>query len=615
MNENLTLRILDYLKQKTNYAVIVTGKYGIGKTYYLENLLFPEIKKIKKDLGSEEKYKTIKISLFGVSSIEEIEKLIFFEAYPILKKKGIQIFGGLLKGAAKFVSIDVDEVFKDSGLTPSEINNYENFVICFDDIDRKSTDLNLSEVYGFINNLVENKSAKVILVANEDTLRKEMNVNDIDTYSILREKVIGVSFPFKQDNLSVINNLIESYKSNTEYFDFLKSQAAYIINLVSIKDDNLRNVIFFLEHFKNVFSKSLKIINQNENLKKIKNDILIDVLKFTLPIAFEYKLGKLDDKNLNLLIDYFSNKRINWSLFGESSADHRRDYIDEFADQYNNDQYKIRFFQSILEYIIGNSILEDVKLLNDFQEIYKSESENFTEKELIYSKLRYWDCVNLLPNDYKKATKNLIKLIDDNKLFLNEYATAFHYITRFDNPLNLKIENVKKKIINKIKSGKYQYVKHLDFHLSIDPSEKYKDDIKEVIEACIERNRQIARQDELDKLEDIFNDFEKDFDEFIEKSQNINNEFIFKPFFASFKFKRFWNVIGKFKNKQLIELGFLIEYRYRASIYPDLKAERLFLISLKEKLEKKVESNKSNKLDISTYKFVINKIESVLPNF
>ncbi|KQK25040.1 hypothetical protein AR438_12970 [Chryseobacterium aquaticum] len=615
MNENLTLRILDYLEQKTNYAVIVTGKYGIGKTYYLENLLFPEIRKIKKHPGNEEKYKTIKISLFGVTSIDEIEKLIFFEAYPILKKKGVQIFGGLLKGAAKFVSIDVEEFFKDSGLTPSEINNYENFVICFDDIDRKSTDLNLSEVYGFINNLVENKSAKVILIANEDTLRKEMNVNDIDNYSILREKVIGVSFSFKPDNLSVINNLIESYQSDAEYFDFLKSQSSYIINLVSIKDDNLRNVIFFLEHFKNVFSQSLKIINQNENLKKIKIDVLTDVLKFTLPIAFEYKLGKLDDKNLNLLIDYFTNKRINWSLFGENTTNHKSDYIDEFAEQYNDEQYRLRFFESILEYVIGNSILEDIKLLNEFQEIYKSESENFSEKELIYSKLRYWDCVDLSSNDYKKTTKNLIRLIDNNKLFLNEYATAFHYITRFDNPLNLKIENIKKKIISKIKSGKYQYVKHLDFHLSIGPSEKYKDDIKEIINASIEKNHEIAKQNELDKLEDIFKSFEEDFDEFIENSQNINNEFVFKPFFAGFNFKKLWKVIGKLKNKQLIELGFLIEYRYRVSIYPDIKIERAFLISLKEKLEKKVEVNKSNKLDISTYKFVINKIESVLPNF
>lgn len=615
MNENLTLRILEYLNQKTNYAVIITGKYGIGKTYYLENLLFPEIRKIIIEKTKKEKFKTIKISLFGVSTIEEIEKLIFFEAYPILKNKGVQIFSGILKGAAKYVSVDLEEVLKDSGLTPSEINEYENFVICFDDIDRKSPHLDLSEVYGFINNLVENKSAKVILIANEDTLRKEVNKDKIDNYSILREKVIGVSFPFIPDNESVINSLIENYKSDKEYFDFLKSQTKFIIDLVSIKDDNLRNVIFFLEHFKKVFKQSLKIINENENLKKIKTEVLIDILRFTLPVSFEYKLGKLTDQNLDLLFNYFSNKRIDWSLLGQTNKEHTKDYVDEFVGQYNNEQTRLKFFQSILEYVIGKNILEDAKLLSEFKEIYKIESPSFSEKELIYSKLRYWQCVNLSAKEYRTITKKLNGLIDENKLFLNEYATAFHYLTRFDNPLNLNVEKLQKKIISKIKSGKYPYVKHLDFHLYIDPTEKYKDDIKKIIEACLEKNNAIAKENELAKLEKMFERFEQNFDEFIEDSQNVNNEFIFKPFFAGFKFKKLWKVISKLRNAQLIELGFLIEHRFRSSIYPDLKTEKQFLVALKEKLEKKRNSKNVNKLDVATYDFVIKKIESVLPNF
>lgn len=312
MNETLTQRILDYLNQKTNYAVIISGKYGIGKTFYLENTLFPEIKKILNNDTKKEQYKTIKISLFGVSSIDDIEKLIFFEAYPILKNKGVKVIGGLLKGASNFFSVDLNEVIKDSGLTPNEINNYENFVICFDDIDRKSPSLDLSEIYGFINNLVENKNAKVILIANEDTLRKEVNKDDIDIYSTLREKVIGISFPYIPNNKAVINNLIENYKtSDIEYYNFLKSHAIYIVKIVSIKDDNLRNVIFFLEHFSKIFKQAFNLIDQNENLRTIKDEILNDILKFTLPIAFEYKLGKLNDSNLLLLNDHFSNKRIN----------------------------------------------------------------------------------------------------------------------------------------------------------------------------------------------------------------------------------------------------------------------------------------------------------------
>jgi hypothetical protein len=616
MNETLTQRILDYLNQKTNYAVIISGKYGIGKTFYLENTLFPEIKKILNHDTKKEQYKTIKISLFGVSSIDDIEKLIFFEAYPILKNKGVKVIGGLLKGASNFFSVDLNEVIKDSGLTPNEINNYENFVICFDDIDRKSPSLDLSEIYGFINNLVENKNAKVILIANEDTLRKEVNKDDIDIYSTLREKVIGISFPYIPNNKAVINNLIENYKtSDIEYYNFLKSHAIYIVKIVSIKDDNLRNVIFFLEHFSKIFKQAFNLIDQNENLRTIKDEILNDILKFTLPIAFEYKLGKLNDSNLLLLNDHFSNKRINWDLFGQKNEDSTPDYADEFAKQYDYEQYKLKFFESILHYIIGYSILDTNKLLNELSEIYKSENANFSEKEIIFNNLRYWGCVDLKPKDYKLTTKKLVNLIDDDKLSLDEYITAFHYITRFENPLNLNIDKLKNKIIKKIINGNYQYIKHLNFRISIDPTDKYSNEIKEIATTCIEKNRSVYIKNELDKLQILFDEFEQNFDKFIENSQNQNNEFIFKPFFEKFKFRKLWNVINKLSNSQLIELGFLIEYRYRAQIYPDLLVEKDFVLQLKLKLEQKIKSNKSNKLDIATYKNLIEKIEKVIPNF
>ena len=76
MNEILTERIIDYVQQKTNYAVVITGKYGIGKTYYVDNLLTKKISEIKSN--QDKPFKFIRISLFGVSTIEEIqEKNIF----------------------------------------------------------------------------------------------------------------------------------------------------------------------------------------------------------------------------------------------------------------------------------------------------------------------------------------------------------------------------------------------------------------------------------------------------------------------------------------------------------------------------------------------------------
>lgn len=616
MNKNLSLRIIDYLNQKTNYAIIISGRYGIGKTFYLENTLFPEIKTIKMVDGEEEqKYKTLRISLFGISSIEELEKLIFFEAYPILKNKGIQIFGGILKGVAKYASIDLDSIAKDTGLTPNEINNYENFVICFDDIDRKSSSLELSEVYGFINNLVENKGAKIILIANEDILRKEVNNDQTDNYSILREKVIGITFPFKPNIESIISNLIEKYQAETDYYEFLKHHSTYIVNSVKIKDDNLRNLIFFLEHFNNVYKQTSIAISKDQNLNKIKDEVLVDILKFTLPIAFEYKLGKLNDENLNLIIDYFTNKLYGLSLFRSKQENNKKNYIDEFTEQYNVTDLQLLYFQNILNYIIGYNILEADNLLLELKELYKTESLNFSEKELIFNKLKYWNCVNLSSKEYKSETRNLLKLIDNNKATLDEFPIIFHYVTRFDNLLNLKIDNLKNKFINKIKKGKYEYIKNIRSRFYINSSEKYIAEIQEIMQICIQKNIEILDLQKQKNLEEIFKSFQENFDNFIEDFQNINNEFIAQPFFASFSFNKFWQVINKLSNSQLVELGFMIESRYRQSIYSEILVEKDFLVSLRRKFEGKINSSKSTKLNIASLKNVIEKIDKVMPNF
>ncbi|WP_276979086.1 hypothetical protein, partial [Flavobacterium filum] len=111
------------------------------------------------------------------------------------------------------------------------------------------------------------------------------------------------------------------------------------------------------------------------------------------------------------------------------------------------------------------------------------------------------------------------------------------------------------------------------------------------------------------------NKFVNNFNEFLEDYHSSNSEFIFKPFFSTFEFKKYWKKINMLTNTQLIELGFLIEYRYRPAISPELLSEKEFLINLKQKLEGKITAKKSSKIDIATYKNVIEKINKVLPNF
>lgn len=91
----------NYLKQEnTDFALLLTAKWGVGKTYYVkEYLKKPENKEIK----------TAYISLYGLSSTKEIDSQIFAKLYP--DKNNLKKYGGLL---LKIVSknLDISEILK-----------------------------------------------------------------------------------------------------------------------------------------------------------------------------------------------------------------------------------------------------------------------------------------------------------------------------------------------------------------------------------------------------------------------------------------------------------------------------------------------------------------------
>ena len=75
--EDLVESILDYIRSDyTDYAVMLNGEWGSGKTHFWNN-------KIKKKIESMQlngkRYTTIYMSLYGISNLEEISKKIFME--------------------------------------------------------------------------------------------------------------------------------------------------------------------------------------------------------------------------------------------------------------------------------------------------------------------------------------------------------------------------------------------------------------------------------------------------------------------------------------------------------------------------------------------------------
>ncbi|AZA79314.1 hypothetical protein EG347_18300 [Chryseobacterium sp. G0186] len=65
-----------YLQNETNNSLLITGDWGVGKTYYYKNILEKEIETFPTYFDNKKKYKSIVVSLFGISSICKLPNFV-----------------------------------------------------------------------------------------------------------------------------------------------------------------------------------------------------------------------------------------------------------------------------------------------------------------------------------------------------------------------------------------------------------------------------------------------------------------------------------------------------------------------------------------------------------
>src|SRR5690606_17074230 len=141
--------------------ILLNGSWGCGKTYFWKYKL--------ESIAIENQFKTIYISLNGISKKENLDQLLFLRLLPII---GIQE-NNTFKNVTTFIKNIVNklsnnlllDIFK--GISVDSFN-FSNHVICFDDLER--CQMPIKEVLGFINNFVEHKSLKTIILADETNI-------------------------------------------------------------------------------------------------------------------------------------------------------------------------------------------------------------------------------------------------------------------------------------------------------------------------------------------------------------------------------------------------------------------------------------------------------------
>jgi len=203
------------LKTPPKFAVLLTGKWGSGKSWFMNDVLkqrYGENNKVGEDY--------LLVSLYGMTNFADIENEFFSQMHPLLSSKGAKFAGKLVKGLLKVsVNFDANHDGKSDGSVSGGVPAESFFgsskpgkerPIIFDDVERCS--IPVPVLLGYINQLVEQGDMRVILVANEEEMlkpvkTKEKNANkgedeEVDEaqvgltgqdpeYQRIKEKLIG----------------------------------------------------------------------------------------------------------------------------------------------------------------------------------------------------------------------------------------------------------------------------------------------------------------------------------------------------------------------------------------------------------------------------------------
>lgn len=223
MNEEIREYLDRYVQDPDpQYAVALCGKWGCGKSYFVDKWV-AEMKDrhdLKPDADDYVLLKPILVSLFGMHDVSDVMKALDRAINPILHSKPVkflQKFANLAgqvvlktdlkigdtQEASMEVSLDSLSVFlsNDSKIQGDKL-------LIFDDFERSQIDL--KEMLGFINSLIERNACHVVVIGDFTKLRDE----DKKIYDEFREKTFGRMFEIMPETEKAIDCFITEYGSH-----------------------------------------------------------------------------------------------------------------------------------------------------------------------------------------------------------------------------------------------------------------------------------------------------------------------------------------------------------------------------------------------------------------
>ena len=361
MNENIVNFLNGYMMNPDpQYAVLLKGKWGCGKTHFINHWIDAYQKQEAEDKVLEPVY----VSLYGLSETKQITTAINRVLYPILYGKAAKAGKTFLKFMSAIVlKCDVDwnkdgnsDFSMDLGLDALSIFKSEDEkvkrgnLLIFDDLER--CDIPMKKLLGYLNFFVEQCNCHLIVIGDEDKIAESDNKK---IFGEFKEKTIGREFEIATD----IHSALDTFVNQTPKNDFVVGHQEQIEKFFAMTEcDNLRILRQALWDFAR-FEESMTGFSEDERYE----NIMIHVLGTYIISYCEYR-----GKN-HQLFDAWIRYDIKGQQFGKEKIENLKSQLGYLHQRYNNvcqrlsnyQTFKIEFVERVLlELNTGNSIKEYV---------------------------------------------------------------------------------------------------------------------------------------------------------------------------------------------------------------------------------------------------------------
>jgi len=509
MNSKEIMNILkDYIENKnTNYAIMIDGKWGSGKTYFIKQALPQLLENVDKNKDNNKKFAYI--SLYGTTSIEQISREILYSCLGQKHKGKVETADAIFDVATSLFSASIEAVNIDFSKLSSLLTKIDikNWFICFDDFERSCLPIN--EVLGFINQLVEHNHCKVIILTNEEEIgRNALNQNIEEKYSIaLKGKEIKFSCESDKSEDKTSKITIEQLKDRTK--EIFNENVIY----KAIKEKVVGFTIKFEPNMDEAFISILELKQFKRNVK----DFLLSNKGFILKAFENYNCKNL--RTLSIIFDFI--KKIYNTMREKQllSAEYGKDILKDFL------KYVVYFN---IYYREGESVEAlGLKTQIGYVDLYKS---IFTRQIKGFKVLEQY-CTTLNFNEvaFENTVQSLRQQYEEQKQEekAKRKGAALNTITSFwlydDNEINNALDMLKGELEGDMYSARNYFA--IFYYLVCLKSEGFTVDIQsyiELMESNFKKNEDLIRDFETERTMYKFTErkLQKQYDEF------LNNFFI-----------------------------------------------------------------------------------------